>query len=154
MNIEYGITNFIYGLEDIGVSFTKSSDSDYVDYLCNKCYYSCLKTDDYFGIRNELNRIAHKYYYYNFKRKIFEVYQEVKITSHTINGEMEKDRTSEFEYDYVVNEPQTSSYSATTETILYDWDHRTLDDFLKCSQWNKSLENTKYIYRMEKEWDD
>ena len=154
LNIEYGITNFIYGLEDIGVSFTKSSDSDYVDYLCNKCYYSCLKTDDYFGIRNELNRITHKYYYYNFKRKIFEVYQEVKITSHTINGEMEKDRTSEFEYDYVVNEPQTSSYSAATETILYDWDHRTLDDFLKCSQWNKSLENTKYIYRMEKEWDD
>lgn len=153
--VESGITNFIYDLEDIGVRPIKSSDLDYIDYLCHRCYYSTLKLDDYFGIRNELKRITGKDYKYNSKKRIFEVNQEDKNnTLHTINVELEKDRT--LDYDNIFETPnlETPTYSAATNTILYDWDHRKIEDFLKCNKWNKALESTKYVYRLEKEWDD
>lgn len=154
LNIEYGITNFIYELEDIGVSFTKSSDCDYIDFLCHRCYYSTLKLDDYFGIRNELNRISYKDYHYDYRKRMFVVNQEDMNTSHTINVNLEKDRTLEMDYIYEMTEPDTSTYSAATNTILYDWDHRKIDDFLKCSQWVNAIRNTKYVYRKENNWED
>lgn len=153
--VESGITNFIYDLEDIGVRPIKSSDLDYIDYLCHRCYYSSLNMDDYFGIRNELWRITGKDYKYNSKKRIFEVNQEDKNnTLHTINVELEKDRTLDYESIFETPNPETSTYSAATNTILYDWDHRKIEDFLKCNKWNKALESTKYVYRLEKEWDD
>lgn len=153
--VESGITNFIYDLEDIGVRPIKSSDLDYIDYLCHRCYYSSLNMDDYFGIRNELWRITGKDYKYNSKERIFEVNQEDKNnTLHTINVELEKDRTLDYESIFETPNPETSTYSAATNTILYDWDHRKIEDFLKCNKWNKALESTKYVYRLEKEWDD
>lgn len=154
LNIEYGITNSIYNLDDIGVGFTKSSDSDYIDFLCNRCYYSTLKLDDYFGIRNELKRITYKDYRYDNRKRMFVVNQEDKNTSHTINVNLEKDRTLEMDYIYEMTEPDTSTYSAATNTILYDWDHRKIDDFLKCSQWVNAIRNTKYVYRKENNWED
>lgn len=153
--VESGITNFIYDLEDIGVRPIKSSDCNYIDFLCHRCYYSSLNMDDYFGIRNELWRITGKDYKYNSKKRIFEVNQEDKNnTLHTINVELEKDRTLDYESIFETPNPETSTYSAATNTILYDWDHRKMDDFLKCSQWNKALETTKYVYRLEKEWNN
>lgn len=154
LNIEYGITNFIYSLDDIGVSFTKSSDTDYIDFLCHRCYYSSLKLDDYFGIKNELKRITYKDYHYDNRKRMFVVNQEDKNILHTINVKMEKDRTLEMDYIYEMTEPETSTYSAATNTILYDWDHNKLDDFLKCSQWVNAIKNTKYVYRKENKWED
>lgn len=154
LNIEYGITNSIYNLDDIGVGFTKSSDSDYIDFLCNRCYYSTLKLDDYFGIRNELKRITYKDYRYDNRKRMFVVNQEDKNTSHTINVNLEKDRTLDYESIFETPNPDTSTYSAATNTILYDWDHRKIDDFLKCSQWVNAIRNTKYVYRKENNWED
>lgn len=154
LNIEYGITNFIYELEDIGVSFTKSSDTDYIDFLCHRCYYSSLKFDDYFGIKIELKRISYKDYRYDNRKRMFVVNQEDKNTSHTINVNLEKDRTLEMDYIYEMTEPDTSTYSSATNTILYDWDHNKIDDFLKCSQWVNAIRNTKYVYRKENNWED
>lgn len=154
LNIEYGITNSIYNLDDIGVGFTKSSDSDYIDFLCNRCYYSTLKLDDYFGIRNELKRISYKDFHYDNRKRMFVVNQEDKNTSHTINVNLEKDRTLDYESIFETPNPDTSTYSAATNTILYDWDHRKIDDFLKCSQWVNAIRNTKYVYRKENNWED
>ena len=154
LNIEYGITNFIYSLDDIGVGFTKSSDSDYIDFLCHRCYYSSLKLDDYFGIRNELKRVSYKDYHYDYRKRMFVVNQEDKDILHTINVRMEKDRTPELDYIFELTEPETSTYSTATNTILYDWDHRKIDDFLKCSQWVNAIRNTKYVYRKENNWED
>ena len=111
--VESGITNFIYDLEDIGVRPIKSSYLDYIDYLCHRCYYSSLNMDDYFGIRNELWRITGKDYKYNSKKRIFEVNQEDKNnTLHTINVELEKDRTLDYESIFETPNPETSTYSA------------------------------------------
>lgn len=154
LNIEYGITNSIYNLDDIGVGFTKSSDSDYIDFLCNRCYYSTLKLDDYFGIRNELKRISYKDFHYDNRKRMFVVNQEDKNTSHTINVNLEKDRTLDYESIFETPNPDTSTYSAATNTILYDWGHRKIDDFLKCSQWVNAIRNTKYVYRKENNWED
>lgn len=154
LNIEYGITNFIYELEDIGVSFTKSSDTDYIDFLCHRCYYSSLKFDDYFGIKIELKRISYKDYHYDNRKRMFVENQEDKNILHTINVRTEKDRTLEMDYIYEMTEPDTSTYSSATNTILYDWDHNKIDDFLKCSQWVNAIKNTKYVYRKENDWED
>lgn len=152
--VESGITNFIYDLEDIGVRPIKSSDLDYIDYLCHRCYYSSLKFDDYFGIKIELKRVSYKDYHYDNRKRMFVENQEDKNILHTINVRTEKDRTLEMDYIYEMTEPDTSTYSSATNTILYDWDHNKIDDFLKCSQWVNAIKNTKYVYRKENDWED
>ena len=148
--VSYGITNTIYSLEDIGVPLMKSTNDDYIDFLCRLCDYSNPKPEKRNEIKRELRRVSRKDYFYNYRNKRFETLQN---NSTTINGQAEKDRAFDFEFEYVFQEePQSYSYSASINTILYDWDTRTLDDFKKCTQWVKYLENIKYVYRVEKDW--
>lgn len=153
LNVGYGITDTIYDLEDIGVSLLKSKDKDYIDFLCRLCDYKNPNLDKRYEIKREIKRVTGKDCIYDYRENRF-VYPQYKPT--TINVDAEKDRTLDLGFEYVHAEEYSSvsTYSYTTETILYDWDNRTVDDFKKCSQWIHALENTRYVYRVEKEWGD
>ena len=147
LHVSYGITNIVYDIEDIGVNLSKSLDKNYIDFLCSGCGYKTLSKNKRYEIWRELKRVSKKDYFYNHHNKRFEIPQ---TNSTTINGQAEKDRTPEYEFEYEFNESGT--YSSSIQTVLYDWDWNSTEDFMKCSQWIKALKNTKYVYRMERDW--
>ena len=149
LNVSYGITNVIYGLEDIGVNLSKSSDKDYIEFLCRCCDYKSLSKNQRYEIKRELKRTTLKDYFYHYNKKRFEIPQ---FSSTTINEQTEKDRTLQYEWEYEFYETET--FSSSIKTILYDWDKRTTKDFMKCTQWINAVKNTKYVYRKEREWGD
>lgn len=149
LNVEYGLTNIIYDLEDIGVNSSKYIDKNYIEFLCTGCRYKSLSKNKRYEIKRELKRISKKDYFYDYVNKRFEISQS---NSTTINGTAEKDRTQEYELEYEFIESDT--YSSSTQTILYDWDRCSTNDFMKCTQWINALKNTKYVYRKEKNWED
>ena len=141
VKLNYGITNLIYSLDDINVS-----DTGYIDFLLHYCYYKTVKWETTSILKRYLKELTGNDYGYDSKNKVF---VNTTISPTTINGEMEKDRT--FEVDYSAD---TYTFSPSTHTILYDWDRLTMDEFKRCTQWNRSREQTKYIYRVEKQWGD
>ena len=145
VRLNYGITNFIYTLNDISVS-----ESGYIDFLLHYCYYESTDWKRSLFIRYYLKELTGKEYEYNSKKGLFEAVSSSQSSSTTINGEMENDRTFEVSYS---TDPSAYSFSTSTSTILQDWDRLSADDFKRCTQWNKTREQTKYIYRVEKEWD-
>ena len=144
VKLKYGITNLIYSLDDINVS-----DTGYIDFLLHYCYYKTVKWETTSILKRYLKELTGNDYGYDSKNKVFVNTTISTISPTTINGEMEKDRT--FEVDYSAD---TYTFSPSTHTILYDWDRLTMDEFKRCTQWNRTREQTKYIYRVEKQWGD
>lgn len=151
LHVNYGITNIVYDVEDIGVNLCELYDTNYIEFLCSGCGYKTLTKNKRYEICRELNRVSKKDYHYNHHNKRFEITQQ---HSTTINEQAEKDRTLEyeFEYEFEYESNESGTYSSSIQTILYDWDRYSTEDFIKCSQWIKALKNTKYVYRMERDW--
>lgn len=135
----YGHTDYIYNLNDIGVS-----REGFIQYLIDYCGYgySPQKTVE---MKSLLFSLTGKDYEYDSNSKRFEL------------ANME-DSTNSFP---IINENQpqseilsssTSSYSQSIKYILNDWDRLEEEDFKKCREWELTRQQTKYIYRVEKDW--
>lgn len=144
--LNYGITNNIYSFEDIN-----ADDSSYIDFLCNVAYYKSKNKDKKEIILKLLQLATNKDYIYNNKLKKFEeVLSNVSVLT-TINVETENRNTLNYEVDLSA-ETNSSCFSLSTNVILNDYDRLDTEEFMKCSEWESARRQTKYVYRVEKDW--
>lgn len=146
--VEFGITNNIYSLSDIGVT-----EDRYIRFLENYAEYESIDNKHIGNILNILRSITK--YDYIFDKKELKYYKNT-----TINDETEKRFNSqpkqEINFDVKCDiDPETLRYALFPRYInyiLYDWDKLDQEEFKKSSEWIEARRNTKYIYRIEKDW--
>ncbi len=134
--LSYGLTNYIYSLEDINVS-----KEGYIDFLKHYCYYNTYKLDRVEYINNILYKLTGQYYQFN--------------KSTTCYTELQNDITCNFEStisvytDSLYEVTSTNPYKCSTEFVS-DMSRLDYDEFMK---YNRHKYN--YFYRVEKEdWID
>ena len=140
--VEYGISNLIYDLEDIGVG--TPFDEDFRYYLIRVCDYSdSQKKKHWSDIKSLLNNITDIEYYYNQKKGIME---DMSCSDDEIIDSI--DLVGDFE----ITDWDTTSFSDTTNTILYFWDRNieNKENFQRMRVWETTRQNTHYLYRVEK----
>lgn len=154
--VSFGLTDNIYSISDI--SFSKEG---YIDFLCNNAYYKTSNNDRINDIINILSSLTNCLYTFNNKDKRFNILKDFKKDNEftTINDEKEKERqgtnenltyTVPCDVEYV----ESYSYSPAIDIILNDYDRLEEDEFVKCTEWENARRKTKYIYRVEKDWND
>lgn len=74
--------------------------------------------------------------------------QKNKNSIPTINDRFPKKDGCLFDIDAKCNE------IIDINTILYDWDHTSVDEFKKSKEWNNARDSVKYVYRIENVWID
>ena len=145
--LSYACSDLIYSLGDIN-----SSDMDkYIKFLCEYAHYKTVTIKRTNEIKNILKYLTKKNYIFIKKIKQFILVEDNDINSTTINDVLENKTTQNFEENSVINTNQ-SLFSKETEFILNDFDRLDIEEFKKCTDWEKARRNTKYIYRLEKEW--
>ena len=156
LTVSFGLTANIYSLS--GISFSKEG---YIDFLCNNAYYKTSNNERINDIINILFSLTNCLYSFNFKEKRFIILDDFKKDNEftTINDEKETERQGAYEnhiytvpcdVEYVVS----YSYSPAIDIILNDYDRLDEDEFMKCTEWENARRNTKYVYRVEKDWNN
>lgn len=149
-NVEFGISNIIYAISDIGVS-----EEGYINFLKNYAEYKSIDKKHIDNILYLLKSITKEDYIFDKKELKF-------IKNTTINDETENRVThnQKKEINFGINcyvDPEKigiDMFSPYIRYILYDWDRLDEDEFKKSHEWEEARQNTKYIYRVENEWID
>lgn len=132
VNLNYGITNTIYNLHDI-----KVSQSEYQEYLINSAGYECPSDYNETLIEDELKRLTGQKYYYHWQTNSFDT--NPPVTSYE---------------EISLCELKDSKFSKFTDSLLADWNRLASEEFICLPEWKMAYHQTKYVYRLEKEWID
>ena len=161
-------SNIIYSFRDMGYS-----KNDFINYLTKYCDYRTYDSSHVSNISTLLFSLTNKEYHYNNKK--FYINDEVRdireitiselnvlnTTLSSINPEMEKQPHLLNKCSEESSPKKPSSINPKTEKqphlemdrIFRDWDMLDEESFMKSKAWNKLRNETKYIYRVEKdEW--
>lgn len=139
--VEYGITDVIYDLGDIGID--SFSDEGFKTFLIDMCGYSASQKKKHCReIKSLLKRLTDDEYTYNPKTGTM---LDMTCSDMDIIGSI--DLIGDFE----ITDINVTGYSDDTNAILYFWDRNSdKEQFKRMRVWELARQNTHYIYRLEK----
>lgn len=139
--VHFGITHWIYNLGDLGVD-GPTTDTGFFNYLIRCCDYADHKDKHRNKIKQILDRLTDKEYFYNSATKTFETH----VTQ-------ERDIISDIDLidDFVITDIDLTRLKFETQEILMLWD-KYIDDqekFMGTRVWEFARQKTRNLYRIE-----
>ena len=134
-------SNLIYSFSDM--SYSKNV---FISYLTNYCDYRTYDSEHVYNISTLLFNLTNKEYIY--KDKKFYVNEEVRDISENPINELNGLFTNPLSS---INPEMEKQPHPEMDIVFRDWDRLDEESFMKSRAWNKLRNETKYIFRVEKE---